>query len=293
MDGQLLTSLFRGVDFTTMVRPEVGVLDIIDILIVAYIVYKIIGWVKETRAWTLFKGVVVFFIFYAVVTLLQLNTIHCILSETISVGIIAFVILFQPELRKVLEQLGNGKFIRNIFKFEFQDEDTNEDTVVVEEIVTAAKKMASVKTGALILVERKVPLGDHIRTGIAVDGIVTSQLLINIFEHNTPLHDGAVIIRNNRVAAAACFLPLTENKVSMELGTRHRAAIGASEVSDADIVVVSEETGFISLARGGVIYRNITPDDLRKMLMTANKESSTVKKKIMWWKGRRSDNEQK
>lgn len=293
MDGQLLTSLFRGVDFTTMVRPEVGVLDIIDILIVAYIVYKIIGWVKETRAWTLFKGVGVFFIFYAVVTLLQLNTIHWILSETISVGIIAFVILFQPELRKVLEQLGNGKFIRNIFKFEFQDEDTNEDTVVVEEIVTAAKKMASVKTGALILVERKVPLGDHIRTGIAVDGIVTSQLLINIFEHNTPLHDGAVIIRNNRVAAAACFLPLTENKVSMELGTRHRAAIGASEVSDADIVVVSEETGFISLARGGVIYRNITPDDLRKMLMTANKESSTVKKKIMWWKGRRSDNEQK
>ena len=290
----MITSLFRGVDFTTMVRPEVGILDLIDILIVAYIVYKIIGWVKETRAWTLFKGVVVFSIFYAVVTLLQLNTIHWILSETISVGIIAFVILFQPELRKVLEQLGNGKFIRNIFKFEFQDEDADEDAVVVEEIVTAAKKMASVKTGALILLERKVPLGDHIRTGIPVDAIVSSQLLINIFEHNTPLHDGAVIISNNRVAAAACFLPLTENKVSMELGTRHRAAIGASEVSDADIVVVSEETGYISLARGGVIYRNITPDELRKMLMTANKESnSVVKKKIMWWKGRRSDNEQK
>jgi diadenylate cyclase len=294
MEGQMITSLFRGVDFTTMVRPEVGILDLIDILIVAYIVYKIIGWVKETRAWTLFKGVVVFFIFYAVVTLLQLNTIHWILSETISVGIIAFVILFQPELRKVLEQLGNGKFIRNIFKFEFQDEDADEDAVIVEEIVTAAKKMASVKTGALILLERKVPLGDHIRTGIPVDAIVSSQLLINIFEHNTPLHDGAVIISNNRVAAAACFLPLTENKVSMELGTRHRAAIGASEVSDADIVVVSEETGYISLARGGVIYRNITPDELRKMLMTANKESSSVvKKKIMWWKGRRSDNEQK
>ncbi len=138
-----------------------------------------------------------------------------------------------------------------------------------------------------------MPLGDHIRTGILVDAIVSSQLLINIFEHNTPLHDGAVIISNNRVAAAACFLPLTENKVSMELGTRHRAAIGASEVSDADIVVVSEETGYISLARGGVIYRNITPDELRRMLMTANKENAAVKKKIMWWKGRRSDNEQK
>lgn len=289
-----LESLFRGVDFTRLSRPEVGVLDIIDILIVAYIVYKIIGWVKETRAWTLFKGVVVFFIFYAVVTVLQLNTMHWLLSETISVGIIAFVILFQPELRKVLEQLGNGKFIRNVFKFEFKDEDNGETAAVVEEIVTASRKMAAVKTGALILVERKVPLGDHIRTGIALDAIVTSQLLINIFEKNTPLHDGAVVIRNNRVAAAACFLPLTENRVSMELGTRHRAAIGASEVSDADIVVVSEETGYISLARAGVIYRNITPDELRKMLMsTAGNESKSVKKKIMKWKGRRSDDEKK
>ncbi len=291
MEGQSLADLFRGIDFTTMVRPEVGFLDFVDILIVAYIVYKIIGWVKETRAWTLFKGVVVFFILYAFATLLQLNTIHWILSETISVGIIAFVILFQPELRKVLEQLGNGRFVRNIFSFETTEEEDRDDAKTIEEIVTACKKMASVKTGALILVERKVPLGDHIRTGIPVDAIVTSQLLINIFEHNTPLHDGAVVIRNNRVAAAACFLPLTENKVSMELGTRHRAAIGASEVSDADIVVVSEETGYISLARGGVIYRNITPDELRKMLSVSGNENGNAKKKILWWKGRRSDNE--
>lgn len=292
MEGLNLTSLFRGADFTTMVRPEIGILDLIDILIVAYIVFKIIGWVKETRAWTLFKGVVVFFLFYAFASLFQLNTIHWILSKTISVGIIAFVILFQPELRKALEQLGNGKIIRGIFKFETQEEEKDDSARVIEEIVTASKKMSSVKTGALILVERKVPLGDHVRTGIAVDAIVTSQLLINIFEHNTPLHDGAVIIRNNRVAAAACFLPLTENKVSMELGTRHRAAIGASEVSDADIVVVSEETGYISLARGGVIYRNITPDELRKMLTVSKNDTGAVKKKIMWWKGRRSDNEQ-
>ena len=292
MEGLNLTSLFRGADFTTMVRPEIGILDLIDILIVAYIVFKIIGWVKETRAWTLFKGVVVFFLFYAFASLFQLNTIHWILSKTISVGIIAFVILFQPELRKALEQLGNGKIIRGIFKFETQEEEKDDSARVIEEIVTASKKMSSVKTGALILVERKVPLGDHVRTGIAVDAIVTSQLLINIFEHNTPLHDGAVIIRNNRVAAAACFLPLTENKVSMELGTRHRAAIGASEVSDADIVVVSEETGYISLARGGVIYRNITPDELRKMLTVSKNDTGAVKKKIMWWKGRRSVNVQ-
>lgn len=291
MVGQNLTSLFRGVDFSTMVRPEIGILDLLDILMVAFIVYKILNWVKETRAWTLFKGLVVFFVFYAFATLLQLNTIHWILSKTLSVGIIAFVILFQPELRKALEQLGNGKIIRNMFKFEIQDEEDEDDVKTIDEIVTAAKKMASVKTGALILVERDVPLGDHIRTGIPVDGLVTSQLLINIFEHNTPLHDGAVVIKNNRVAAAACFLPLTENKVSMELGTRHRAAIGASEVSDADIIVVSEETGYISLARSGVIYRNITPDELKRMLNARKKESANMKKKIMRWKGRRSDDE--
>lgn len=291
MVGQNLTSLFRGVDFSTMVRPEIGILDLLDILMVAFIVYKILNWVKETRAWTLFKGLVVFFVFYAFATLLQLNTIHWILSKTLSVGIIAFVILFQPELRKALEQLGNGKIIRNMFKFEIQYEEDEDDVKTIDEIVTAAKKMASVKTGALILVERDVPLGDHIRTGIPVDGLVTSQLLINIFEHNTPLHDGAVVIKNNRVAAAACFLPLTENKVSMELGTRHRAAIGASEVSDADIIVVSEETGYISLARSGVIYRNITPDELKRMLNARKKESAHVKKKIMRWKGRRSDDE--
>ena len=291
MVGQNLTSLFRGVDFSTMVRPEIGILDLLDILMVAFIVYKILNWVKETRAWTLFKGLVVLFVFYAFSTLLQLNTIHWILSKTLSVGIIAFVILFQPELRKALEQLGNGKIIRNMFKFEIQDEEDEDDVKTIDEIVTAAKKMASVKTGALILVERDVPLGDHIRTGIPVDGLVTSQLLINIFEHNTPLHDGAVVIKNNRVAAAACFLPLTENKVSMELGTRHRAAIGASEVSDADIIVVSEETGYISLARSGVIYRNITPDELKRMLNARKKESAHVKKKIMRWKGRRSDDE--
>ena len=291
MGGQGFSSAFSGLNFTTMVKPEVGVLDIVDILIVAYIVYKIILWVKETRAWTLFKGVAVVFLLYAVASLFQLNTIHWILSKTISVGIIAIVVLFQPEFRKALEQLGNGKIIRNLFKIENQESTDEDDSRAIEEIVTAAKKMGAVKTGALILVERKVPLGDHIRTGIAVDGIVTSQLLINIFEHNTPLHDGAVIIRNDRVAAAACFLPLTENKVSMELGTRHRAAIGASEVSDADIVVVSEETGHISLARGGIIYRNISPDELRKMLSSANGSNINMKKKLMKWKGRRSEDE--
>lgn len=293
MDGDILSSLLRGWSYASMTRPEMGVLDIIDILIVAYIVYKIIEWVKETRAWTLFKGVVVIFLLYAIASLLQLNTIHWILSKTISVGIIAFVVLFQPELRKALEQLGNGKMMRGIFKFESQDNEDINDTKMIDEIVTAAEKMSKVRTGALILIERQVPLGDHIRTGIPIDALVTSQLLINIFEHNTPLHDGAVVIRNGRVAAAACFLPLTENKVSMELGTRHRAAIGASEVSDANIVVVSEETGYISLARGGILYRNITPDELKNMLTLSKSDNNSVRKKIMRWKGRRSDDDKK
>lgn len=291
MNADGLSSLFSGWNYGSTSRPQMGVLDLIDILIVAYIVYKIIEWVKETRAWTLFKGVVVIFLLYAIASLLQLNTIHWILSKTISVGIIAFVVLFQPELRKALEQLGNGKMIRGVFKFESQDSEDVNDIKMIDEIVTAAGKMGRVKTGALILMERQVPLGDHIRTGIPIDAIVSSQLLINIFEHNTPLHDGAVVIRNGRVAAAACFLPLTDNKVSMELGTRHRAAIGASEVSDADIVVVSEETGYISLARGGVLYRNITQDELKKMLAFSKSDNNTVRKKIMRWKGRRSDND--
>ena len=183
MEDQSLSSILRTLNFANMTKPEMSIVDIIDILIVAYIVYKIITWVKETRAWTLFKGIVVIFLLYAVATMLQLNTIHWLLSKTISVGIIAFVILFQPEMRKALEQLGNGRMIKGLFKFESQDMDRKFEEQIIEEVVTAAEKMGSVKTGALILIERLVPLGDHIRTGIQIDGIVTSQLLINIFEH--------------------------------------------------------------------------------------------------------------
>ena len=292
MSVQDITSLFNGSGFTTITMPEIGIVDIIDIFLVAFIVYKVIDWVQETRAWTLFKGVFVFFIFYVLASVFQINTIHWILSRTLSVGIIAVIILFQPELRKALEQLGNGKIFSSVFKFESPVTSAEEDERIVDEIVKAARKMSSTRTGALILIERKVPLGDHVRTGIIVDAAVSHQLLINIFEHNTPLHDGAVIIRNGRVAAATCFLPLTENRVSMELGTRHRAAIGASEVSDADIVVVSEEAGFISLSRGGVLYRNLAPDELRKMLSVSREEGQGVRRKILKWKERRFDDEQ-
>lgn len=277
--------IFGNLRIAEFTRPSLGITDILDILIVAYIIYKLIFWIKETRAWVLFKGILVIFALAAVATLLQLNTILFILSNTISVGIIAVIIVFQPELRKALEQLGKGKFFTY---FTRGTEDTNDKSSVrtVDEIVKAAAKMGSVKTGALILIEQKVPLGDLERTGIPIDAIVSSQLLINIFEHNTPLHDGAVIVRHNRVAAATCFLPLTDsNEVSMELGTRHRAAIGASEVSDAYVIVVSEETGAVSLARGGVLYRNLTTDQLRSMISQPQKDGGK-KTLATIWKGR-------
>lgn len=280
---EALRRVIENLGVTGFVRPSIGFTDILDILIVAYIIYKIIFWIKETRAWVLFKGILVILALAAIATVLQLNTILWILSNTISVGIIAVIVVFQPELRKALEQLGKGKFFSYFMRNE--EEDSHKaSTRTVDEIIKAADKMGAAKTGALILVEQEVPLGDLERTGIPIDGAISSQLLINIFEHNTPLHDGAVIIRRNRVAAATCFLPLTDsNEVSMELGTRHRAAIGASEVSDAYVIVVSEETGSISVARGGVLYRDLTSEQLRTMLSRSN---MVTKKKLSFWKGR-------
>ena len=278
-----LKAIFDNFGITEFATPSIGISDILDILIVAYIIYKIIFWIKETRAWVLFKGILVIFALAAVAVLFKLNTIVWILSNTLSVGIIAAIVVFQPELRKALEQLGKGK----IFTYFTRAAEQNVDKVntrTTDEIVKAAVKMGAVKTGALILIEQEVPLGDLERTGIPIDAIISSQLLINIFEHNTPLHDGAVIVRHNRVAAATCFLPLTDSEdISMELGTRHRAAIGASEVSDAYVIVVSEETGAISMARGGVLYRDLTQEQLKGML---SQNQNHTKKKFLIRKGR-------
>ena len=263
---EVFKNIFDNLGITEFARPSLGISDILDILIVAYIIYKIIFWIKETRAWVLFKGILVIFALAAVAMLLKLNTILWILSNTISVGIIAVIVVFQPELRKALEQLGKGKFF-TAFARSSEETDDKAAQRTVDEIVKAAEKMGSVKTGALILIEQKVPLGDFERTGIPVDAIVSSQ-------------------RRNRVAAATCFLPLTDsNEVSMELGTRHRAAIGASEVSDAYVIVVSEETGAISLARGGVLYRDLSPEQLKNMISQPRKEGSK-KTLATIWKGR-------
>ena len=283
-----LGSVVEKLNLSGINVPSVDLIDLLDIAIVAYLIYKIIFWIKETRAWALFKGIFVVLAFMAAAWLLNLNTILWLLYKTISVGIIAVVILFQPEFRKALEKLGRNKFFLNISKPDFKREDGNISARTINEVLKAVDTMSLMRTGALILLENEVPLGDHEQTGIPVDAVVTSQLLINIFEYNTPLHDGAVIIRNNRIAAASCFLPLTENReLSMELGTRHRAAVGVSEISDALVVVVSEETGGVSLGREGVLYRNLTIDTLRSMLQ----ESSKGHSRFNLWKGRRPDGE--
>ncbi|MDR1640457.1 MAG: diadenylate cyclase CdaA [Clostridiales bacterium] len=248
--------------------------NVIDILAISFAVYKILQWIRDTRAWSLFKGFLIVLVVYIVATLLNLVTLLWVLKMTFNVGLIALVVLFQPELRKALEQIGKGK----IFAFLKSDDKTASllPTASVEEVLKACVSMAEARTGALIVIERNVAMGDLEETGIPIESIISRQLLENIFEDKTPLHDGAVIIRNNRIAAAACILPLTGHEIGKELGTRHRAAVGASEVSDAFVLVVSEETGAISLAQEGKLNRNLTEEQIRAALLERSGKESIV-----------------
>lgn len=267
--------------------PHIRIGDLVDILIVAYLIYKIIIWIKDTRAWALFKGLVVIFSVTIIAYIFHLNTVWWILSNTISVGIIAVFVVFQPEFRRALEQLGRGRFFSSFMIFDDpREKEEKISSSTIEAIVKAVEHMSNYRTGALIVIEKNVKLGEYERTGIRVDALVTAQLLINIFEHNTPLHDGAVIIKNNRISAATCYLPLTDSlEISKELGTRHRAALGVSEVSDAITIVVSEETGTISVTDSGSLTRNIKGEFIRTLLSdTSNKKVD--RKKLVLWKGR-------
>jgi len=252
-------------------------------------VYHVIKWVQLTRAWTLFKGVLLLLLFALMAEVLQLDTISYIMSRSLGVGIIAVIIIFQPELRRALEQLGRRNFFTNFNFFgEFEEENEVFSEKTVGEIVRACYEMGRVKTGALIVIEHQVALGDYERTGITVDGLVSSQLLINIFEKNTPLHDGAVIIRGNRVVSATCYLPLTESlEVGKELGTRHRAALGISEVSDSVTIIVSEETGMVSLAKDGRLYRSLEREDLQKKMLDMLMDNGNTGSRNVFskWKG--------
>lgn len=270
--------------------PSITKTDIIEIIIIAFLIYHVMLWFKNTRAWTLFKGLIVILVFVFVAALFQMNTILWIAGKAFNVGIVALVVVFQPELRKALEDLGRKNFVSSIVSIDFSrgsEEKFSERTV--NELVKACYEMGKVKTGALIVVEDEIVLSEYERTGIAVDGILTSQLLINIFEKNTPLHDGAVIVRGDRVVAATCYLPLTDSlSISKDLGTRHRAAVGISEVSDSLTIVVSEETGRVSIALGGELYRNVDAEFLKNKLTYIQKRERELSK-IALWKRRLKD----
>lgn len=265
--------------------PRVTITDLIEIVLIAVLVYNLMLWFQKTRAWTLIKGILVVLLFAGVALAFQFNTILWILENTISVGVIAVIIIFQPEFRRALEQLGRRNILSSLLNNESNDSSSKLDKKVLNEIAKAAYAMSEVKTGALIVIEQEVRLGDYERTGISIDAEVSSQLLVNIFEHNTPLHDGAVLIRDNRIASATCYLPLSDNMdISKALGTRHRAAIGVSEVSDSITVIVSEETGAVSLAHNGTVMRNISRDKFLEKINELRKDT-TVTPKVKWWKG--------
>ena len=264
--------------------PQMSITDILDILIVSVLIYEIARWIKNTRAWTLLKGIMLLVFVAMAAYVFQLHTISWLINNTMGVGVTAAIIVFQPELRNALEQLGRKNPIVDLFSSdESRDEKIGYTDRTIQEIVRATIEMSKVKTGALIVLEREVPLGEYERTGIPVDAKMSSQLLINIFEHNTPLHDGAVIVRSNRIVSATCYLPLSDSlEIGKELGTRHRAAVGISEVSDSVTIVVSEETGGISIAQGGRIYRGLTPQQLRDRLAVVKSDYSDGRKFRLW-----------
>lgn len=269
--------------------PGIRWVDVVEIFLITFLIYHILVWIKNTRAWSLLKGIIVIAGFILVAALFEMNTILWIVENAFGVAVTAVVVILQPELRKALEELGSKNIIASIIPFDtsrssgegrFSDKTINE-------IAKACVEMGKVKTGALIVIEKNQSLTEYERTGIDVDGIVTSQLIINIFEKNTPLHDGAVIVRGNRITSATCYLPLSDNMaLSKDLGTRHRAGVGISEATDSMTVIVSEETGKISVAYEGGLERNLDGEGLKeKLKLIQDKPEEEVRKRILW-KGR-------
>lgn len=266
--------------------PRISLGNILEIAIISFLVYEILFWIKNTRAWNLLKGLVVILIFVLFAAVLHLTTILWILENTTTIAVTALLVIFQPELRKALEQLGSRNLLSNILSFDEGKESQSFNDKTINELIRATFEMSKVKTGALMVIERGSSLKEIERTGIEINGLVSSQLLINIFEHNTPLHDGAVVIRGNRITAATCYLPLSDNMtISKDLGTRHRAAVGVSEVADSVTIVVSEETGRVSVAEEGFLTRIADAEGLRKILSTLKGEAGSLNR-FKIWKGR-------
>ena len=276
--------------------PSLGVTDILEIALISFFIYQFMVWIKFTRAYTLLKGILIVLLFILFAYVLKMNTILWIIKNLSTILLTSVVVIFQPELRKMLEQLGQKKFMASIIPLdagkEVQERFTDK---TINELVKACFDMGEVRTGALIVIEQNIRLSEYERTGINVDAVLTSQLLINIFEHNTPLHDGAVLVRGNRIVAATCYLPLSDNmELSKQLGTRHRAGVGISEVSDSLTIIVSEETGQVSMAQNGQLSRGLTSAELRSALIKAqNKKVVTNSKLRHLLKGRMRHEEDK
>lgn len=267
---------------------NIGLIDVVQVLLIAVVVYYFILWIKQTRAYTLFKGMILIVLIVMIAALTGMETILWIFRNISTVVLVALVVIFQPELRKMLEQLGEKNTLSMLGMLNREKEGIERlSEQSVEEIVRACYEMGAVKTGALIVLERDIVLSEYEKTGIEIDAKISSQLLINIFEHNTPLHDGAVLVRNDRIQAATCYLPLSDNlSLNKNLGTRHRAAVGISEVSDALTIIVSEETGNVSYAQKGRINTGVTQTELKEQLRTFLADGSTSDKKRKNRKGR-------
>ena len=262
--------------------PSLGVTDRLEIALISFFIYQFMVWIKFTRAYTLLKGILVVLLFILFAYILKMNTILWIIKNLSTILLTSVVVIFQPELRKMLEQLGQKKIMASILPLdsgkEVQERFTDK---TVNELVKACFDMGEVKTGALIVIEQNIRLSEYERTGINVDAVLTSQLLINIFEHNTPLHDGAVLVRGNRIVAATCYLPLSDNmELSKQLGTRHRAGVGISEVSDSLTIIVSEETGLVSVAQDGKLSRGLNSAELRAALTKAQNKKVVINSKL-------------
>lgn len=255
-------------DYFGLYIPDVTWIDVLEVIILAFFIYRLLVWTKNSRAWTLLKGILIIVVFFLVAALLQMSTILWLGEKLLSVALVAVVILFQPELRKALDGLGSrslSNVFRNIGLGKTGEKRFSDKTL--NDMVKACYEMGAVKTGALIVIENKVNLSEYERTGIKLDSLLSRQLLINIFEKNTPLHDGAVVVRGDRIVAATCYLPISDSRnISKDLGTRHRAALGASEATDATTIIVSEETGKVSVCNEGRLIHDISMEDLTKLL---------------------------
>ena len=289
--AEILAEIYSWISFV----PKITFKNLIEIAIIAILVYEMLIWIKNTRAWTLLKGIVFILAFFLAAAILELDTILWLLEKTSYIAVTAIIVIFQPELRKIVEQLGQKRIMSAIIPFDVGKEVKERFTdKTINELVKACFDMGEVKTGALIVIEQKNRLDEYIRTGINVDAVLSSQLLINIFEHNTPLHDGAVVMRGNRIVAATCYLPLSDNmELSKQLGTRHRAGVGISEVSDSVTIIVSEETGQISVAQEGKLERNVSSAKLREILEKAQNKTIVDNNKLRQLLKGRSKNEGK